>query len=203
MKQIMAVLLLIVGLAYAQDVRITHDAGGTDTYGAFVIGEVHNTHDHPVQFVQVIASFYDQDGAFIDSTFSYTDRSTIQAGGRSPFSLGTRDVQEFASYELQVQAREADDPPLDVFSTSDVRLVQDDYGWYLVGQVTNTSDQAMRSVQVIASAYLAGPIVGTGFTYTELDTIQPGGTSPFRLGFQTMLREPTDYRLWVEGRPAD
>jgi hypothetical protein len=191
--------LAAFSMAFAQGVRIYTHAGGVDDYGAVVIGEIANESATPVEFVKVTASFYDEAGTFIDSAFAYTMIDTIPAGERAPFVLGTDSVQEFASYELHVEANPAD-PPTGEFTVRDARLVEDDFGWSLVGQVVNNSSEPAESVKIVASAYMAGPIAGVGFAYSTRDTIPPGEVSPFTVYFQTMLRDATDYRVWVQGR---
>jgi hypothetical protein len=49
-----------------------------DTFN--IVGEIKNNGTHDVDFVKVIASLYNADGAVIGSDFIYTDPSTIEAG---------------------------------------------------------------------------------------------------------------------------
>jgi hypothetical protein len=78
-----------------------------------------------------------------------------------------------------------------------------DVGWFhIVGEVQNNSDTPVEFVKVVATLYDdAGQVVGTDFTYTEIDVIPPGGKSPFETGTDEWTGT-TNYRLQVQGDAA-
>lgn len=204
MRQFVLIGLLIAGLSHAQDIEVVRHAGGTDDFGSFVIGEVRNNSAQPVEYVRIVASFYDTSGTFIDSAFTYAGIDTVNADELAPFQLGSTSIETFDTYELQVEASFADEPRPDAFTVRDARLREDEFGWTLVGQVVNETNTPMERVKIVATATIAGArIVGEDFTYAQLNTIPPGETSPFSIGFTNMLDAPTDYRVWVQGSPAD
>jgi hypothetical protein len=75
-----------------------------------------------------------------------------------------------------------------------------DVGWFhIVGEVQNNSDTPVAFVKVVATLYDdAGQVVGTDFTYTEIDLIPPGGKSPFETGTDEWTGT-TNYKLKFKG----
>ncbi len=79
-----------------------------------------------------------------------------------------------------------------------------DGAWYfIVGEIRNNSTQPMASVKIVATLYDgSGNVVGTDYTYTELDVIPPGGKSPFETGTD-QWEGATNYRLQVQGSSSE
>lgn len=62
----------------------------SDSIGNYICdGLAHNHCDTPISHVKVIGSYYDKNGRFIGTSYTYTDISTIPAHSSSPFSLYT------------------------------------------------------------------------------------------------------------------
>ena len=74
-------------------------------------------------------------------------------------------------------------------------------GWYkIVGEVRNNTHEPMTGVKIVVTLYDAdGKVSGTDFTYAKLDTILPGGKSPFSTGTDNW-EGTVGYKLSVEGR---
>lgn len=54
--------------------------------------------------------------------------------------------------------------------------------FHVVGEVANTSNQTVRSVQITASIYdPSHVIIGTGYAYSDSDTLGLGERSAFNL----------------------
>jgi len=54
--------------------------------------------------------------------------------------------------------------------------------YYLVGEVLNRTTDTLRFVEVLATFYDGnGQVMGTSSTFTELSSIGPGGTAPFKM----------------------
>ncbi|HEY7294306.1 MAG TPA: FxLYD domain-containing protein [Dehalococcoidia bacterium] len=69
---------------------------------------------------------------------------------------------------------------------------------HIAGQVRNDGSVPAKFVQIIATFYAAdGTVVGTGSTFSSLDTIQPGQVSPYELISQPPKPYST-YRLQVQ-----
>jgi hypothetical protein len=68
--------------------------------------------------------------------------------------------------------------------------------YYVVGEVLNTSDQSLRSVEVLASYYdAAGELMGTGSTFVELGIIDGGSIAPFKLEEIDVPSPPASFKL--------
>jgi hypothetical protein len=79
----------------------------------------------------------------------------------------------------------------------------DSIGWYnVVGEVRNNARITFDSVQIIATFYdTTNQVVGTSYTYANIDSIRPGEKSPFHLILFDTEQSPkiTSYRLLVIG----
>ena len=52
-----------------------------------IVGEAINGGSDSTEFVKVVATFYDEAGRLIDTTFTYTDPSDLAAGQSAPFEI--------------------------------------------------------------------------------------------------------------------
>lgn len=74
--------------------------------------------------------------------------------------------------------------------------------WHIVGEIENISQDTLGFVKIVATAYdESGGIVDTGFTYIELDVLNPGELSPFEI---TIENNDAIYRydLQADAQPA-
>jgi len=147
-----------------------------------IVGEVRNNTDDPMEFVKIIATLHDDNNNITGTDFTYTELDVIPPGGKSPFETGTDQYAGTTIYKLQVQG----DPG--VLGRQDLVISGDssyeDYGWlHIQGEVQNTGTTPAEFVKLIVTLYDAnGNVVGMDFSYTELDTIPAGGSSPFETG---------------------
>ncbi len=83
---------------------------------------------------------------------------------------------------MQVQFREtAKTPYRNLQILSHYSKIEYDY-YEVVGEIQNTGDLNVEYVQIVATFYdSGGTVVGTDFTYTELDSLAPNQKSPFEL----------------------
>ena len=69
-----------------------------------VVGEVQNNKSTPVNFVELIGTFYDSSGNVVGTTITYTTPSTINPNETAPFDLilmsASIPTQEINSYKL-------------------------------------------------------------------------------------------------------
>jgi len=73
-----------------------------------MVGEIKNNSDEEVTFVQITATFYDENGIVIGTSYTYTDPTDINPGRTAPYSLSigfgdsidVNDVAE-AKYHLE------------------------------------------------------------------------------------------------------
>ena len=71
----------------------------------YVRGEVQNTGTTDAKFVKAIITLYNPDGTIIGAISTYTNPSTIPAGGSAPFSASTEYWPNFDHFTVQVQAQ--------------------------------------------------------------------------------------------------
>jgi hypothetical protein len=69
-----------------------------------IVGEVQNTGTEAEEFVQIVASFYNENGQFVGTSFTYTTPNTVSPGTKAPFDIQllTDDMiaKESKSYQL-------------------------------------------------------------------------------------------------------
>lgn len=177
-----------------------------DDIGYFhVVGLAENVGEMNASFVEVSGTFYDADGNVVETSTTFTQRDVVPAGERSPFHLQVQDDRaEIERYKLDISAESTDDTPPGHgdLSTQGVTTETDSIGYYHVkGEVHNEGSKEAKSVEVIGAFYNAeGDIVGTAFTYTDPEDIEPGGTASFDLQTDPGDRSFDDYELWIEPR---
>ena len=85
------------------DVSIVSQRAYSDAY-TFHIIEVQNTGTESAEFVQIVASFYNGNGQFVGTSFTYTTPTTVSPGTKAPFDIqlltDDRIAKESKSYQL-------------------------------------------------------------------------------------------------------
>ena len=76
--------------------------------------------------------------------------------------------------------------------------------FHVVGEVANTSNQTVRFVQITASIYdPSHVIIGTGYAYSDIDTLGPGERSAFYLSSDlSHAVQIGTYQLSTSSQPA-
>jgi hypothetical protein len=170
-----------------------------------IVGEVVNETDDWLEYVKVVATYYDADGKMIGTDYTYTALDMVGPRDVGVFDL-SGDVGGMAadvdSYKLQVEADPTSEIPYQDLEVT-VFNEYEDYGYYhLVGEVENTGDLDCEYVEIVAGFYDAdGSVVAADFTYTALDVVAAGGSSPFDLSAGE-VPEFDHYKVWVEGMPV-
>jgi len=75
----------------------------------------------------------------------------------------------------------------------------DSLGYFnVVGEVKNTLPSNIKYVKIVTTSYDAQKkVIGTAFTYTELDILKPNQKSPFELSSYPDKIDPASYKLKV------
>lgn len=164
-----------------------------------IIGEVQNTSDDPMTYVKLVTTLYDTAGQVVGVGFTYSTLDAIPAGGRSPFEIMLDHWEGAESYALEVQGQAGELPRQDLTITNHYSSPSGDY-LTIEGEVANQGTTPAEFVKVVVTLYDAdGNVVGVAFTYTTLDEIAPGGTSPFEI--MTDRRDGFDhYDIQVQGQ---
>ena len=86
------------------DVSIVSQRAYGDEYTFHIVGEVQNTGTKSAEFVQIVASFYDGNGQFVGTSYTFTAPTTVSPGTKAPFDIqmliDDRIVKESKSYQL-------------------------------------------------------------------------------------------------------
>jgi hypothetical protein len=146
-----------------------------------IIGVVENISNQPLGFIKIVVTVKDDADNVVGTGFTYTDLDVLLPGERSPFDVASDNWGDWSTYSLQSQADASDEVPRrDVVVKSD-RSYVDEVGWFhVVGEVENAGNAAAEFVKAVVTLYdSSGEIAGMMFTYTDLDAISAGGTSPF------------------------
>jgi len=167
-----------------------------------VVGEVENTLGTNVEYVKIVATFYDSSGTVIGTDYTYTDIDILKPNQKSPFTLSSYpDTIIVASYDIDVQYYTTQDQPFEGLTILSQTASIDSLGYHkVVGQVKNNGDSTATYVKVVGTYYnYAGKVIGTSYTYTELDLINAGAMSPFELSSYPLEINPASYELQVQG----
>jgi hypothetical protein len=186
------------GVAALQFQGVTDYVAPAGTH--YVVGEVLNTTESNLWFVQILVTFYDGAGQVIGGGSTYTERSIVEAGSSAPFKLATLDPPPgLASYKLSFDYQTTDQSPLSV-ELLDYSSFSDDAGWHhIVGDVRNDHEFAVKFPEIIATYYDAShKVIRVEMALSQLNAIQPGEISPFEVVLPDPPPELHHYALQTE-----
>ena len=198
---LLAIVPWIQPVSAAPSAVIQNDSAYLDEVGYYhVVGEVKNTGDVWLQYVRISATFKDQNGAVVDTSFTYTMLDRLQPGVASGFSVVELDKEKSATIRtytlaLEFNPSQALSTALEIINTSSSKNV---LGWLeVVGEVKNGGDTISEYTKVVATFYGAdGKVVDVGFTYTDPSTVQPKTQQSFKLVLLSAARTSLTTR-WV------
>lgn len=163
------------------------------------VGELLNTGDRNAEFVECIVTWYSQSGEIVGTDFSYAMLDIIRPGEKSPFKvilLKAKGTPQKA--RLQWQWKETDEEPSRAIAVINKTGYFDyDLGYFkLNGEVKNQGNKPAKYVEIIATFYNKdGKVIDADFTYSSLDVISPGATSPFEVFVPDNNQEIKSYSL--------
>ena len=183
---LLAACITIKPVAAAPNAVIQHDASYLDISGNYhVVGEVKNTGDVWLQFIQISASFKDQNGVVVDikpATPYLLHLPPNASAGFDAVELNTTLSAMIRSYTLTLTYQ--------ISQPMSVKLViggltssKNSLGWLQIqGQVANTGDSVSTYTVISGTFYGAdGKVVYVALTSPTQPTIQPGTSQPFTL----------------------
>jgi hypothetical protein len=163
-----------------------------------VVGEVENTSSNSLEYGQIIASFLDSEGNVVDTSMTYTNIDIIKPGAVVPFKVNVKNNEKIKQYSLQFQANQTNNQKRNIEIVNNSSNVNSINYLEISGQVKNNTSESQEYVQIVGTFYDEnGVVVDVGMTYSSVDVLQPGGTSPFKLTVQNR-DEITDYKLQVQ-----
>ena len=191
-------------------VEVVNFHSRTDEFGGLgFLGEITNNGDEDAANIQVVLSLTDVQGNVVGTGTSFVDALSILPPGETiPFELfvdNPPDAWDEETIQVQADAAGSFDRSL-VYSdleASGVTIAPDEFGGITVrGTVQNVGTETAEFVQVTFAAYDgAGQIQELDFTFTDLDQIAPGGTSPFEIFVFELDAEPASFKIFGEGNP--
>lgn len=191
-------------------VEITSMDSFRDGWGDLIyIGEVQNTSDEPVSWATILVTISGPGGELLAAKSTSTLLDLIPAGDSAPFYMDTwEEIPDGEEAVAVVQADVADDWDLngsyqefEVLQHNRVKADPDELA--VAGVVKNVGNTTAEWITVVMTAYGDdGAVVGAGEAYIEIDELAAGLESPFTVRV-TLTAPAADYRLQVEGSPAD
>lgn len=185
----------------AAALEILDTADVTDSLGYLhILGEIKNVSDEPHSFVKAIVTLYDASDQVIATQFSFTLLDVIPPGATAPFDvIFTHDVKGSKRYTTQADSNRGGEVKTGLRITSH-KSSTDSLGYFhVVGVVKNESSSPATFVKIIVTMYDAsGKITGTAFSFTTLDTVGPGQTSPFDVIATLSLKGTAKYQVALD-----
>jgi hypothetical protein len=168
-----------------------------------LVGEVVNTTSSNITFVKVVATFYNESGTVIGTDFAYTELAIITPNNTAPFTISSYpDIIKPASFKFDIDYQTTNKQPFaNLTIKSHLVSTGGDYS-EIVGEVINHSSITAEFVKIVATfRNPMGVVIGTDFTYTDIDIIQAGSTAPFKLStYPHKISPPISYDLQVQAR---
>jgi hypothetical protein len=165
-----------------------------------VVGEVRNLGSGSAAQVTVSASFYDVNGILVAVGSGTAWRDVLEAGGRSPFTIDLPDPPDAIDHwTIRAQGVKSDRPSTELVLENVRNAVDQQNLVTLAGQIRNTSQRPMVSVQVGATIYDANKqVLAIGRTDLQGD-LASGASLPFE--FQIQATEASDsFQLYAQGK---
>lgn len=175
-----------------------------------MIGEVENVGDKDIQFVQITATFYDENNTVVDTDTGYSGLTIISPGVRSPFQLSIIDenqIQKIHNYSLAISSYDGVIQPLPktLMILSNSSYISTGGLLNIVGEVKNNGSSECTFTIVMATCYDAdGKVVCVDTGYTSPSDLAPGEKAPFNLIIydETQSGKVTDYALQAQSDEA-
>lgn len=168
----------------------------------YIVGEIKNNFLKNIEFVKVVATYYDEKENVIGTSYAYTILDTLKPNQTSPFEVSNfPDTFVPHSYKIQASYSTAASEPYNGLKIKSHTAKTDKDYYAIVGEVENNGDRDVNFVKVVATFYdEKDQVIGTAYTYTSLDSISPGGTSPFELSSFPRSINPTRYDIQVQAQ---
>ena len=175
----------------------------------YVVGEIENTLPSNIEYVEVVATFYDAQKKEIGSDYTFARMDILKPNQKSPFMLSAFFPEKIYpdSYTLKVSYRETNEEPytgLKIIShNASIDPILD---WHeIVGEVKNEGRERVTDVEVVCTYYDAeGKVMGAGTdllfdsSYQRIK-LSAGATAPFKLWVFPFELRPSSYDLQVQG----
>jgi hypothetical protein len=148
-----------------------------------IVGEVLNTSDLHMRFINVTATLYNENKEIIGAGSIFTFTDILPPGSKTPFNIVFYDQELPASYKLQIEGSETDSRPLTPLVILSQSVIEKSEGGFdIVGEIRNDRSIEARDVKVIVTFYDSDEnVVGAEYIFAEIHQIPSLGTSPFSI----------------------
>lgn len=177
----------------------------------FVTGEVANRGNDPFSQIPVRAVLTDDSGngiiEAVDSVLGYT----LLPGGFAPFSLrfGQGQPADATNYTVTLGspawvpiAPLAVAPP-DALTWTDETQFSQDQQLFVVGSISNTSDEAVRAPRAVVTVFdEAGRVIAAGFADAEDEMLPVGAETGYTILVPDLGGTPANYLVNVQALPC-
>lgn len=195
----------------------------TDDFGYFYIyGEVLNTSDTAVDFIELLVEVKDANGnsLLVDENGSPTDTqviypmiSVLAAGDSSPFSfyLDTSTYGAPATYDVLVGSYEVTDVQRADLSFENVQMIDGGDGYlYLSGDLVNQTSNWVYIASVAGGALDdSNSVLSADWSFDYASMLAPAGDAnsqdrtPFAVSFQYPPGDVTQWSIWWDAQVYD
>ncbi|WP_455369978.1 FxLYD domain-containing protein [[Eubacterium] cellulosolvens] len=176
--------------AVAEVVILDNHSSYKDTAGYLhVVGEVENTGNKSVRFVQITGTFYDNQSNIILQEITFAMLEILPPGSKSPFDLflfsSSPDIiSRVDHYELNIDFTETNQTlTRTLILLSKYHYISNVTGYlYIVGEIENNGTETSTFTQAFATCYdTNGTVVAVGSAFTNPYSIEYGQRSPFQI----------------------
>jgi hypothetical protein len=176
-------------------------------YDIYLIGELINTSDTPLQVVNIYAVFSDFEGKLVYISDALDYRCQLNPGENLPFKVWAQNPQipDIGGYEIVAEAYPIPsmDPPLLSLSANQ-NIFLDDGSWLIAGELLNTASRPLEVNGLSASFYDEnGALLDVTYSYIGVP-LAAGEVTSYLLSGWDLLRsgvlgtvQPANYVLLV------
>jgi hypothetical protein len=149
---------------------------------AVVVGEVYNAMDHPVYYVQIMATFYDNSGTVGRYADAFTDLPKTAPGQHNPFMVVLNHAPPgIVRYSLQLTLGSnpiADYQPATILSAA----VRDNGGAEVVGELRNDQAKPLDVIRVVVAFYDPdGTVYDVATEFLSGNPLAPGASVSYHV----------------------
>jgi len=179
----------------------------TPVGSVWVLGEVHNPSDAPLENVQVRVALLNDAGVEVANRLAFVALDTVPAGGRAPFGVLFEDppanAAAFQAIVVRAEPSYSHDVRYAQLQVVDPQAQQDGAQYHVTGSITNRSGVNATAARIVVTVYDAAHHV-TGYRQISIPDGQlpAGATIPFDAVVSPDPSSPTvaDYAVVAQAR---
>lgn len=175
-----------------------------------IVGQVRNNAASSLEFVEVTAQLYDEDGRVLIEQADFITSDLVTPGEYAPFAMTFTDgaPEGTVRYDLQATGRYAELTTQSFYGSQNFAVSQeaifDETGLVLRGQVRNEGTATASLVKVIVTIFDSeGRVIGTDTTLVDRQRLAPGETSPYEVSFVELGGQPNSFIVTAQGIRED